>query len=236
MELLREFLGFPMLISAGWLLLIYIELEGNESILQIFVILILVTIFFWHKKHFPKQYKTSSNIIYQINVVRLVLIIAIVITAHSVFNAHSKKSFDTLSDRNEKDGVISITKEKIEWKNWEIGLPEQFLQKGDTVLLDFTATWCITCQVNKVRVLEDEQLIGLFADKNIILIRADWTKQNKEIENEIKKYGRVGVPLNILLRPGQAPFIFSEWLDKEEIVELLIDYRPTMKLRTHEDT
>ena len=102
-------------------------------------------------------------------------------------------------------------------------MPEQFLQKGDTVLLDFTATWCITCQVNKVRVLEDEQLIDLFVEKNIILIRADWTKQNKEIENEIKKYGRVGVPLNILLRPGQAPFIFSEWLDKEEIVELLID-------------
>ena len=48
-------------------------------------------------------------------------------------------------------------------------------------------------------------------------------KQNKEIENEIKKYGRVGVPLNILLRPGQVPFIFSEWLDKEEIVQLLID-------------
>ncbi|MEL0214904.1 MAG: hypothetical protein VW948_03895, partial [Burkholderiaceae bacterium] len=68
MELLREFLGFPMLISAGWLLLIYIELEGNESILQIFVILILVSIFFWHKKHFPKQYKTGSNILDRINV------------------------------------------------------------------------------------------------------------------------------------------------------------------------
>ena len=223
MELLREFLGFPMLISAGWLLLVYIELEGNESILQIFFILILVAIFFWHKKHFPKQYKTGFNILNQINVLRLFLIITIAITAHSVFNTHSKISFDTLSDRNKKDEVVSITKEKIEWKNWEIGLPEQFLQKGDTVLLDFTATWCITCQVNKVRVLEDEQLIDLFAEKNIILIRADWTKQNKEIENEIKKYGRVGVPLNILLRPGQAPFIFSEWLDKEEIVELLID-------------
>ena len=98
-------------------------------------------------------------------------------------------------------------------------MPEQFLQKGDTVLLDLQRLG-ITCQVNKVRVLEDEQLIGLFAEKNIILIRADWTKQNKEIENEIKKYGRVGVPLNILLRPGQSPFIFSEWLDKEEIVEL----------------
>ena len=61
---------------------------------------------------------------------------------------------------------------------------------------------------NKVRVLEDEQLIDLFAEKNIILIRADWTKQNKEIENEIKKYGRVGVPLNILLRPGQAFYFF----------------------------
>ena len=188
-----------------------------------FVILTLGTIFFWHKKHFPKQYKTGSNILYQINVVRLFLVITIAITTYSVFNTHSKKSFDTLSGNNKKDEVVSITKEKIEWKNWEIGLPEQFLQKGDTVLLDFTATWCITCQVNKLRVFEDEQLIDLFAEKNIILIRADWTKQNKEIENEIKKYGRVGVPLNILLRPGQAPFIFSEWLDKEEIVELLID-------------
>ncbi len=223
MQLLREFLGFPMLISAGWLLLVYIELEGNESILQIFFILILVAIFFWHKKHFPKKSKTSFNILERINVVRLLLIVTIAITTHNVFNSHSRKSFDILSKGNKKDEVVSITKQQNEWKNWEIGLPEKFLQKGDTVLLDFTATWCITCQVNKVRVLEDEQIINLFTEKNIILIRADWTKQNKEIENEIKKYGRVGVPLNILLRPGQAPYIFSEWLDKEEIVNLLID-------------
>ena len=60
-------------------------------------------------------------------------------------------------------------------------------------------------------------------EKKIKLIRADWTKQNKEIENEIKKYGRIGVPLNILLRPGKDPFIFSEWLDKDEFVDLLRD-------------
>ena len=77
-------------------------------------------------------------------------------------------------------------------------MPEQFLQNGKTVLLDFTATWCITCQVNKVRVLEDEQLIDLFAEKNIVIIRAVWTKLITEIVNEIKIYGRVGVPLNIL--------------------------------------
>ena len=96
-------------------------------------------------------------------------------------------------------------------------------QKGETVFLDFTAKWCITCQVNKIRILEDKQVINLFSDKNITLIRADWTRQNKEIEDEIRKYGRIGVPLNILLRPGKPPYVFSEWLNKDELISLIGD-------------
>ncbi len=215
MILLREFLGFPMLISVGWLLLVYVELEGTGSIFQIFLILSLITLFFWHKKNFPKTGKMGVRVFQRTSIIGLILLVTIAISTYHVFGSHFERKLS-----NE---TIDAKLQNIEWVNWKVGLPEKFLQKGDTVLLDFTATWCITCQVNKVRVLEDNQVINLLFEKKIKLIRADWTKQNKEIENEIKKYGRIGVPLNILLRPGKDPFIFSEWLDKDEFVDLLRD-------------
>ena len=223
MTLFKEFLGFPMLISAGWLLLIYIELEGSKSFFPIIFALILVTLFFWYKKNLSKPKKSRINFITHSTVIQALLLVAIMIVVYTIFSTQAHRTFGTMTNVDIKTGKTNISKETIKWRNWEKGLAEESSQKGETVFLDFTAKWCITCQVNKIRILEDKQVINLFSDKNITLIRADWTRQNKEIEDEIRKYGRIGVPLNILLRPGKPPYVFSEWLNKDELISLIGD-------------
>ena len=87
------------------------------------------------------------------------------------------------------------------------------IQAGRPVYLDFTASWCVTCQVNKKVVFSSNEVLEIIKSKNVALMRGDWTKQDPTITKALKKYERAGVPLNILYRPGEtAPVVFPSLL------------------------
>jgi len=81
-----------------------------------------------------------------------------------------------------------------------------------TIYLDFTAAWCISCQVNKALVFGDSDIQKLIKDKNIALVRADWTNQDLEITKALARYGKAGVPLNVVYTPKQAPQVLPTLL------------------------
>ncbi len=106
----------------------------------------------------------------------------------------------------------------LNWATWTPEAQATALSSGKTVYLDFTARWCATCQVNK-RVYHQAEVIDVFSKNNIVLLRADWTKKDPIISQELKKYGREGIPFNVLVRPNQSPVIFSELLTGKEIIQ-----------------
>ncbi len=108
----------------------------------------------------------------------------------------------------------------LNWGTWSPDAQAAALAAGKTVYLDFTARWCATCQVNK-RVYHQPDVIAALQQNNIVLLRADWTKKDPLIAQELKKYGREGIPFNVLLKPNQPPIIFSELLTGNEIVNAL---------------
>lgn len=73
---------------------------------------------------------------------------------------------------------------------------------GRTVLVDVTADWCITCQVNKKLVLDREPVRSRLASGEVVLMRADWTKPDPKIAAYLKSYGRFGIPFNVVYGPG----------------------------------
>jgi thiol:disulfide interchange protein DsbD len=89
------------------------------------------------------------------------------------------------------------------------------------VYIDFTAEWCITCQVNKRTVFSSERVRALVASREITLLRADWTSANPEITMALKKFGRAGVPLNVLYTgmPHEQPILFPALLSAGIVAE-----------------
>ncbi len=81
-----------------------------------------------------------------------------------------------------------------------------------TIYLDFTAAWCISCQVNKALVFGDSDIQKLIKDKNIALVRADWTNQDPQIAKALAQFGKAGVPLNVVYTPKQAPQVLPTLL------------------------
>ena len=95
---------------------------------------------------------------------------------------------------------------------------ENLINQGNTVFIDITADWCITCKANKILVLNNKEFKKLIVDNDIILMKGDWTKPNKEISKFLQNANRYGIPFNALYN-SQFPngIIFSELLSTEDI-------------------
>jgi len=92
----------------------------------------------------------------------------------------------------------------IPWQPYEPGKAEALSRQGYTVYVDYTATWCLTCQTNKKTVLETVAVRERMARLGVVPIKADFTNPDPAIEEDLKRYHRSAVPLNIIV-PACAP-------------------------------
>jgi len=92
---------------------------------------------------------------------------------------------------------------------------------GRPVFVDFTAAWCVTCQVNKRLVLNTADVRAAFARKNVALVRADWTRRDPAITRALTALGRTGVPVYVLYPPGGKPVLLPEVLQQQTVLEAL---------------
>ena len=86
------------------------------------------------------------------------------------------------------------------WQEWTPENMAQALKEGKPVYVDFTATWCATCQTNKKTAYSDE-VLEKFKQYNVQLMKADKTNPNPDIDKEMKRIGRSQVPTNVLYVP-----------------------------------
>ncbi len=100
--------------------------------------------------------------------------------------------------------VFSEHTSRIAWQPWEPGIAQRLAAEGYTVYVDYTATWCLTCQANKKLVLETEDIAGEFKRLGIYPVKADFTQFDPRIQKELLAHGRNGVPLNIVV-PAHRP-------------------------------
>ena len=107
------------------------------------------------------------------------------------------------------------------WQAWSASAQAELLAQGRPVFVDYTAAWCVTCQYNKRTTLAEGDVLAAFAQRNVALLRADWTRRDPAITAELTKLGRSGVPVYVLLAPGQAPVVLSELLSTQEVLNAL---------------
>ena len=112
------------------------------------------------------------------------------------------------------------TKTSGEWQPWSPEAQAKALAEGKTVYVDFTARWCATCQINK-RVYTQVDVAQALSSAGVVMLKADWTKKDEIIAQELGKYGRTGIPLNVFLKAGQPPAILSEALTGTEVLAAL---------------
>lgn len=103
------------------------------------------------------------------------------------------------------------------WEPWSEAKVQELLAAGKPVYIDYTAKWCLTCQVNK-RIYPNPQLQELIKKHGVVTMRADYTNEDEVIKKSFEALGRGAVPVNVLHIPGvKEPHVLPEILTVDNV-------------------
>jgi suppressor for copper-sensitivity B len=108
----------------------------------------------------------------------------------------------------------AIVSSSASWHTFNEARIAEAVSQGKAVFVDVTADWCLTCQLNKRQVLDDKKIAARLNSDKVIAMRADWTRPSDDITAYLKRFGRYGIPFNVVYGPG-APqgIVLPELLD-----------------------
>lgn len=104
------------------------------------------------------------------------------------------------------------------WQPWSTEAVARAHAEGRPVFVDFTAAWCVTCQFNKRTALAYPEVLADFDAQKVLLLRANWTRRDAAITQELTRLGRSGVPVYALYGSGALlPVVLPEILRAGEL-------------------
>ena len=89
--------------------------------------------------------------------------------------------------------------DKLQWQPFSNAALASARSEGKPVFVDFTAAWCLSCQVNEKAVLQDKSVEQELLRQHYVLLRADWTRYDPEITGALSRVGRSGVPTYVVI-------------------------------------
>ena len=107
------------------------------------------------------------------------------------------------------------------WQPYDAARLADLRAQGTPLLVNFTASWCLTCLVNEHNAFADPQVQRMFRGKGVILMKGDWTNQDAAITQALAEFGRAGVPLYVVYnsKPGTSEPVVLPQLLTAGIVE-----------------
>jgi thiol:disulfide interchange protein DsbD len=109
------------------------------------------------------------------------------------------------------------------WTPYSQQTLDQAHAAGHPVFIDFTAAWCLSCQVNERLVLKSTDVQRQFRENNVTLIKADWTQYDPAITKELASLNRSGVPTYVIYPAAgtSTPDVLPELLTKDIVLTAL---------------
>ncbi|WP_330982805.1 MULTISPECIES: protein-disulfide reductase DsbD family protein [Enterobacterales] len=93
---------------------------------------------------------------------------------------------------------------------------------GKAIFVNFTASWCITCQVNDKTSLSTQAVKEAMAKTGTLYMVADSTKFNADVDDALSQFGQGGLPLYVVYpADGSAPTVLPQVLTPTIVVNAL---------------
>lgn len=203
MDILKQATAVPIFGTVIWLAWVLAQAYGAGALAALLAGLLLLAIAGWFLGRWPAQRWAT---------VIAVLLVAGVIAIGVVAPARLTATPESATTAVAHGG----------WEPWSAAAVSQYQAQGRPVFVDFTASWCLSCQVNERVALSQPEVQKAFADAHVALLRADWTQHDDAITETLTKLGRSGVPTYVLYVPGTpSPHLLPEVLTPGTVTDAL---------------
>jgi len=211
METFKKALAFPMFATVAWLVWVLTVQVGSDAVPRILGAAILLALALWIAGTAQKRAAMGGK---PVALVGLAAVLGVVAIAGGAFWPQY-----TLAASPEAAGADAAH------LDYEPYTPERLAAlrgEGRTVLVNYTAAWCVSCQVNDRVALSTKAVSDALKRDNAVYLKADWTKRDPAIAAELASFGRAGVPLYLVYgAKGGDPVILPSILTTGAVVKAL---------------
>ena len=213
MDTLKQIFAFPMYASAAWLLWVLAQQTSSLGLGAALAGAVLVALAGW-------AYQKSKLSSLQGRVTALVTAIAAVVLAVLLPLRYADVAAAA------PNASQSGPPEAGAWQPYDAARLADVIASGRPLLVNFTASWCLTCLVNERNAFADSKVQEVFRDKGVMLMKGDWTNRDQAITKALSAFGRAGVPLYVVYnsKPGSSePVVLPQLLTANIVHDAFTD-------------
>jgi thiol:disulfide interchange protein DsbD len=212
MDTLKQVFAFPIYASAAWLLWVLAQQSSSLGLGAALAGAILIAFAAWAYQ--KSKSSESRGRVAALATATLAVLLAIVLPVRFADVAAAASGSSTGGQA--ADG----------WQRYDAAQVAKLNALGKPLLVNFTASWCLTCLVNERNAFNDSAVQEVFRNKGVTLMKGDWTNRDPAITQALAAFGRAGVPLYLVYN-GKAgssePLVLPQLLTASVVRDAFAD-------------
>ncbi|KFN49198.1 protein-disulfide reductase DsbD family protein [Arenimonas composti] len=208
METFKQFLAFPLYLTAVWLLWVLAKQRGADAVGLALVGAVVLALALWAWERLRWHGWLAKLPV-------LALAAVVVWLVAGVQQLPPPVRADAAAGADDAEVAPGTA------RPWSAERLAALRAEGRVVFVNMTADWCVTCKANERTVLSGDAFAAALERAGAAYLKGDWTDVDPAITAFLESHGAVGVPLYVVYPRQGEPVVLPTVLTEATVVQAL---------------